>query len=123
MVHFGMLGSSDWFLQCPRHCCLALLSWGIVSFAACLLAEEKTCKINVAGELPQEAGCQLTLPGGPSPERLLVEFAGSCCVFAALGGGFLSADAYKKKMGARVCVRDGAGEGSCHVAVTSRRVA
>lgn len=60
------------------------------------VAEEKTCKINVAGEPPQEAGWQLTLPGGPSPKYLLVEFAGSCCVFAVLGGGFLSADAYKK---------------------------
>ena len=69
-------------------------------FFCCLLAEEKTCKINMAGELPRGAGWQLTVPGGPSPKYLLVEFAGSCCVFAALGGGFLLADAYKKRSGA-----------------------
>lgn len=96
MVRLGTLGSSDRFLQCPRRCHLALLSWGIVSFAACSLAEKKTCKINTAGELPREAGWQLTLPGGPLPKHLLGEFAGSCRVFAALGGGFLLADAYKK---------------------------
>lgn len=78
MVHFGMLGSRDWLLQCPRRWRLALLSWDIVSFAACSLTEEKTCKINTAGELPREAGWQLTLPGGPLPKYLLVECAGSC---------------------------------------------
>lgn len=99
VVLFGMLGISDWFLQCPSRCHLALLSWGIVSLAACSLAEEKTCKINMAGELPREAGWQLTLPDGPSPKYLLVEFAGSRYVSAALGGGFLLADAYRKRSG------------------------
>lgn len=55
VVCSGTLGSTDWFQQCPQCCCLALLSWAIVSFAVCSLAEEKTCKINTAGELPREA--------------------------------------------------------------------
>lgn len=94
-----MLGSSYWLQQCPQCCCLALLSWAIVSFAACSLAEEKTCKINTAGELPREAGWQLTLLGSPAPKYLLVEFAGSCCVFISLGGGFVLADTYQKRSG------------------------
>lgn len=99
---FGLFGSSDWFLQCPRRCHLALPSWDIVSFAACLLAEEKTCKINTAGELPRAAGWQLTLPSVPLPRYLLVEYAVSCRVLADLGGGFLLADAYKRRSGAFV---------------------
>jgi len=121
VVRSGTLGSSDWFLQCPRRCRLALLSWGFVSFAACSLAEEKMCKINTAGELPREAGWQLTLPSGPSPKYLLAEYAGSCRVFAALHGGFLLADAYKKRSGAWGCAEGGAGGVSSCVAVTSRR--
>lgn len=115
-----MFGSSDWFLQCPRRCHLALLSWDIVSFAACSLAEEKTCKINTAGELPRAADWQPTLSSVPLPRYLLAEFAGSCCALADLGGGFLLADAYKKRSGAWVCAKGGAGQVSCCVAVTSR---
>lgn len=100
VVCSGTLGSSDWFQQCPQCCCLARLSWAIVSFAACSLAEEKTCKINTAGELPREAGWQLTLPGSPAPRYLLVQFAGSCCVFISLGGGFVLAGTYQKRCGA-----------------------
>lgn len=94
---FGTLGSSDWILPCPRRCHLALLSWGIVSFTACWLAKGKMRKINMAGDLPREAGWQLTLPGGPSPKNLLVQFAGSRWVFAASGGGFVLADAYRNQ--------------------------
>lgn len=122
VVCSGTLVSSDWFQQCPQCCCLALLSWAIVSFAACSLTEEKTCKVNTAGGLPWEAGWQLTLPGSLAPRHLLVEFAASCYIFISLGGGFVLADTYKKRSGAWICVKESAGEVSCHVIVTSRRI-
>lgn len=52
-------------------------------------------KTNTAGDLPREAGWQLTLPGGPSPKNLLVQFAGSRWVFTASGGGFVLAEGYR----------------------------
>lgn len=122
MVCSGTLGRSDWFQQCPQCCYLALLSWAIVSFAGCSLAEEKMCKINMAGELPREAGWQLTLLGSPAPKNLLLEFGGSCCVFISLGGGFVLADTYQKRSGTWMCVKESAGEVSCHF-VTSRTIA
>lgn len=70
----------------------------------------------------ERQGWQLTLPGSPAPRCLLVEFAVSCCVFISLGGGFVLAGAYQKRSGARICVKESAGEVSFNVVVTSRRI-